>query len=759
MRQNLTKYKYPLILFILITLICCFIFIPYIISDTEFVLGWDMRTLYSSNFEGLRNLINSCLKNKELPFWSWTSFLGNDYYSSKLFYFQDIFDYPFAFTNWNYYTIIKIQTYLKFVTAGFSFYAYARFNKYQYKTSIIGSLMFAFSAYGLQTMMHPFFGSFYVFLPLYFLAIDNYIYNKKYFGYIFITFFLLVNNYYLFYSVSIFTILYFIYRYYCFHKKLKGFFIAAIPLIGSYFLGLLLSSFALVPEALAILSNERVGASSSILTYDSIIPYLNYIVSIFIPTSIFANRDTAISTIYSYVSTNESVMAVFLWASSLLFLLFPQLFNDKKKSLKYYISLGTIILFSLIPFLSSFMHGFSEPSFRWLQSPTFFLIIIVLPFIENLSLINIKKLKFTLFIAILIIIFSTPITAMISGYDFSKMINEYLMLVPFIITALLCYLAIKHYNYKFITLSLCLELAICSMFSYYFCPFFSKFDKNTMHQIHHVLQNEDDFNNYMLNIDNENENDFYRVYVDPSSVYWDMSINLNLDFNIMGLLSYDSTYNSTVNDLKKVDDIEAYLPWTFDIRNTDIINFVNTKYAIVTDESQVPFKNYEYVTDFNYFKIYENLDYYNLGKTYTKIITYEEYISSNQLNDYIICNENDYEEIKQYIGNTTSYIDTVSKTNNTLYATITCNEDSFLIISVPNDPGWHISVNGEKVNSYQVNGGFMGIPIKSGYNEIYLSFTPYGFKLGIFMSFIGIILIISIYAFQKSKKSENNHKR
>ncbi len=754
MKKRFYKIKYPLILFGLLTIICGFIFIPYLLSDTEFVLGWDMRTLYSSNFEGLRNFIHSCIENKELPFWSWHSFLGNDYYSSKLFYFQDIFDYPFAFTSLSYYTVIKIQTYLKFITAGFCFWAYARFNKHSEKTSIIGSLMFAFSAYGLQTMMHPFFGSFYVFLPLYFLAVDNYIYNKKYLGYIFITFFLLINNYYLFYSVSIFTILYFIYRYFSVHKKIKGFMLSALPLIGCYFIGILLSSFALVPEALAILANERVGASSSILVYDSIIPYLNYITSIFIPTSILANRDSAISVIYSYVSANESVMAVFLWSSSLGFLLLPQLFNDKKKRLTNALPLMIISLFALIPFLSSFMHGFSEPSFRWLQSSTFFLIVIILPFIEHLETIDSKKLKTTLYIAILIILFSTPLTTFLTNNNFAAMFKEYLLLLPFIFTAIFIYIAIKKQNQKFIIIALVTELSICSLFSYYISPFFSSFDKKTIKQIHNVLLNENDFNNYMISIDPKNQTDFYRVYVDPSAVYWDMSINLNLDFNIMGLLAYDSTYNATVNDLKRLSDIEAYLPWTFDIRDKDIINFVNTKYAIVTDESQVPFANYQYITDFNYFKIYQNTDYYNLGKTYTNLITYDNYSETSQLDDYVICETEDYDEIKNLLGKEVVYIEDVTKTNNTLYTTIETTEDGFIVISVPNDPGWSVSVNGNKITPFQVNGGFMGIPIQAGYNEIYMSFIPHGLKLGLIMSMTGMLLTLAliIINYQKNKK-------
>ena len=47
-------------------------------------------------------------------------------------------------------------------------------------------------------MMHPFFASFFVFLPLYFAGIDRYIMERKKGLFILMVFFLFVNNYYLF---------------------------------------------------------------------------------------------------------------------------------------------------------------------------------------------------------------------------------------------------------------------------------------------------------------------------------------------------------------------------------------------------------------------------------------------------------------------------------------------------------------------------------------------------------------------------------
>ena len=125
-------------LFLFISLIFAVMIIPYLLTGTAFILGWDMRTIYSSNFENLRTMLAQWKNTGTLPYWSWVNFLGNDFYSSKLFYFNDFWEYFFAFTNLKYTDAIIWMTYLRFLTAGFSFYAYARYNRYSEHTSILG---------------------------------------------------------------------------------------------------------------------------------------------------------------------------------------------------------------------------------------------------------------------------------------------------------------------------------------------------------------------------------------------------------------------------------------------------------------------------------------------------------------------------------------------------------------------------------------------------------------------------------------------
>ena len=744
-----------IILLALLSLIASFIFVPYLTGKTAFILGWDMRQLYSSNFEALRTMLKSALQTRTMPYWSWVSFLGNDYYSSKLFYFQDVFDYPFALTNLSYTSVIMIQTYLKFLVAGFAFYYYSGYQDWSRRTRILGSLVFAFSAFNLQTMMHPFFGSFFVFLPLYFLGIDRYLHEHRTGLFTFMVFFLFVNNYYLFYSVSIFSILYFLWRYKKEHNSYRGWLKEALHLIVWYLTGFLLSGIVVIPEVMAILANSRVGQRSSILLFHSIQPYLEYLSGIFTPTSALANRDTAIASVYSYTSTNDSVMAVFLWATSICTLLFPQLFcrtnPEHRKNSLFLIAISAI---ALVPILSSIMHGFSEPSFRWLASPSFLLIISVLPYLDHPERINPSLLKKTAIAAPFLLLSYAPLTAVLTGKQLASVMSEYWLILLFVPTLTLTGWAMIRRKQQIMIISTVIELCLVSFFSFYGNPAFTKVTKQSAERSTQILGAKDEYNQYLLKENPVNSSQFYRNYIQKDTVYWQESINYNLNFNIMGVLSYDSTYHSSANDLKKLADIESYLPWTFDIENPDILNLVSVKYALVTAEEQVPFKNYRYVDDYYSMKIYENLDYINLGKTYTTLMTYDQYQGNDTsiVTTSIICHKDDEDAIRNYLGTEEVQCSTAKAGSNSLYADITTKEKGFAVLSVPYDKGWTVFLNGEKVTTYEVNGGLTGVPVPSGYSEIYMYYQPYGLKYGAICNCAGILLYIIIVIFKKRSR-------
>ena len=749
----------PLYLFILITLICAVIFVPYFLTGKAFILGWDMRTIYSSNFENLRTMTDSWRNSGTLPYWSWVNFLGNDFYSSKLFYFNDFWEYIFVFTSLPYSEAIVYMTYLRFLTAGFCFYAYARYNKYSDFTCILGSLLFTFSAYLIQIMRDPFFASFITFLPLYFLAVDRYICEKKAYFYIFMVFFMFLNSYYLFYMTSLFTILYFIWRWNKEYGNFKDMMKQAIRLIGYYIIGFLISGIIVIPEILNILNNSRVGARSAVLIYESILPYLEYLSGIFTPTSIVAYRSDAIAHLYIYDTPNHQLMAVYLWAGSVCAILFPQLFANKENRTLAIINTVIISLVACVPILSSIMHGFSEPSFRWMANVTFLLIAAVLPFIENPVNIN-KRLLIVSSLLVACLLAGTPLlfNRLLQVGNIQEGYRYLLCCVPFVLIN--GYALLRNWK-PVLLMGTVAELCVVCFCSFYCNELMTAISKTDFDRLGTIMGNKNYYNEWTLTLDPENEHSFYRSYIDPDTVYFGRGTNSNLDANIMGLMAYDSTYLASTNDLVLLDEKQVvdYLPWTFDIRNPDIMTLVSTKYAIVGKDQKCPFNNSERIGHYaDSWDVYLNKDYINLGKTYTDVMTYDDYTveQSDRIIKTVICHREDYEEIKGLIGKEEVTCYSAHAEGNHVSAGIQTAEKGFAVLSVPFDKGWSATVNGTSVKTYCVSGGMTGIPLEAGENDIQMWFAPQGLQTGKYCSAAGIVLFLVLFICRQMANRKSN---
>ena len=741
-----------------VLVICAVIFVPYFITGKAFILGWDMRTIYSSNFENLRTMTDALRTDHTLPYWSWVNFLGNDFYSSKLFYFNDFFEYFFVFTKLPYSEAIVWMTALRFLTAAFGFYAYCRYQKASDFTCMIAPLLFAFSAYLLQIMRDPFFASFIAFLPLYYLSVDRYIREGKPFFFVFMVFFMFLNSYYLFYMTSLFTILYFIWRWHKEYGSLKGMMNRAVILIGYYLIGFLISGIIVIPEILNIIHNSRVGTRSSVLVYESLVPYLNYVSGLFTPTSTVAYRPDGISSVYLYDTPNHQLMAVYVWAGSVSALLFPQLFAKENERGITIVNTLIISAIALVPILSSVMHGFSEPSFRWLANVTFLLVAAILPVLDHLKTINRSLLVVTTILCAAGLILTPPVFASILGV--TDIHDGYLVLMACVPFILINAFALYQNKKAVLLISTVLELCVVCFFTYYGNPSQSAVTKEDADRIPFILGEKNQFNEWTLTLDPDNEHSFYRNYIDPDTVYFGMGTNYNLDANIRGLMAYDSTYLASTNDLILLDEenVIDYLPWTFDIQNPDIMTLVSAKYAVTGPDQASPFKNSELIGHYaDSWNVYLNLDYINLGKTYTGgVITYDDYDKSmsSEITDKIICHPEDYEEIKALPGSEDVQCYSAWAEGNHVSAGLRASEPGFAVLSVPYDRGWTVLLNGSPVKTYCVNGGMTGIAVAAGENDIQMWFAPQGLKIGEYCTIAGIVLCIAAAAgmhFRKKK--------
>ena len=127
----------------------------------------------------------------------------------------------------------------------------------------------------------------------------------------------------------------------------------------------------------------------------------------------------------------------------------------------------------------------------------------------------------------------------------------------------------------------------------------------------------------------------------------------------------------------------------------------------------------------------EHLDYVN---------NYND--SKNVLNTVYIDDENI--ELALYNDMNLEYtpLDIVDYSSDSMKAEITLNDSNILFIPIPNNGGWRIYANSERINPISVNGGFIGLPLKEGTSIIEMKFVPRGIIVGLLLSIIGTIYLL-----------------
>ncbi len=108
-----------------------------------------------------------------------------------------------------------------------------------------------------------------------------------------------------------------------------------------------------------------------------------------------------------------------------------------------------------------------------------------------------------------------------------------------------------------------------------------------------------------------------------------------------------------------------------------------------------------------------------------------------------------------------SPLENISHTNNTIDFTTNYSDKRFVVLSVPYDSGWKLTVNGVNTKYYKVDGGFIGLIANEGKNTYHLQYTSPGINKGLALSgicaflFIGATVTIEIVFNKKKKKEED----
>lgn len=764
------RYKKKLgeviILLTLVLVISAIIFLPYIYNNLPFMGGYDVRNTYRLFYQEFRNLLSNSIYQKTLPFWSWNTFVGNNFWSSKTFYLiGDIYNYLFIFSKLHYYNILMYLTLIKFIISAIGFYLFGSYRGWKFNTVLIGSLLYTFAAWPFKYVEQPMFLSFYSLIPLYFLSIELTFKNKSKLFFVLMVFILTLVNYYLVYTVIIVSIIYYTYRFIEEHNTFKGLFIRIVGFIPFFILGIALASFLLLPTIIFMSESNRLfNTTFNWFKFNDIKVYLSLISNMFIPSSSYIGKAIQWNgnlEFSSFFETNTyQTREIMMWVGSITSILtIYGVFDPNKKLSKlnrfFYFLLFLIIL---LPIGDAFMHGLSEPSFRWLFFVVFMNLYVSMNYLDNAIFLNqdlLKKITTSICIILIgLLAYSIYITNE-SYLKYTRMIFIFLIFIALIFLSY--YMFSQSKLRKYLILLVILEVSLNSYFSFFDNQIVNSFSWNHIRNSEVVLGKDyNQLKNYLKQFDDESE--YYRIYAPYDSIYWYMSLNMNLVYNFSDVKTYDSTYQPALNDLFKIYP-EIYIsPQIWNITKPELIDFMSVKYAVVRESNELPHSNFILIGDYLGFQVYKNDNYRSVVQSTSEVISYDQVdIPFSSYNpNLVIAKTEDLELIKKYQNdNNIISLKYINLYQNMLTGTIESSDTTFLVSSIAYDKGWRVYINDIEMETYSVNGGFLGFPSLKGNQEVKLYFMPIGFKEGFIISGISLVILIVYFGYNAYKSNKN----
>lgn len=285
--------------------------------------------------------------------------LGADYLSSLSFYSLfdpfNIFYMIFPFGDLVNYTLTMA---LKQLACAITMFAYLRYKKVRNSRALILSIAYMLTGYIAYTFVrHYNLATAPIYFPLVMLGVEKLHKGERPFVFVLSLFFALVSNFYLFFSVSVFTVAYSIAYY--FHDSAQkgrkisvgGFFAKLVPIGLYYLLGVALAGVLLLPSAYGFLHSARSGSKG--LDFFSFEVFLTQTASLVLPVP---------GRCYSSLCLNLANAVLALYA----------LFKMNKKTRIYGVFCILLTVGYLLPVFGYAMNIFNYSNNRWSYGLSFF---------------------------------------------------------------------------------------------------------------------------------------------------------------------------------------------------------------------------------------------------------------------------------------------------------------------------------------------------------------------------------------------------
>lgn len=727
-------------------------------------------------------------------FWSNTTDLGANFIGSYSFYLlgSPFFWITLPFPNSVVPYLMGPLLILKFACAAFTSYLYIRRFTRTPSAAQLGAFLYAFSGFTVYNIFFNHFHESIILFPLLLLSLELLITENRRFVFSITVCACAVSNYFFFFGMVVFTVIYFFVRLFsgAIKVKLSHF----LCIVFEAVLGIALSAAILLPSLLAIIDNSRV--SNILLGWDALMYgkeqiYGNILQCFFFPPDIparpvfFPEANVKWSSLGGWLPL-FSMVGVFTWFS-----------QRKKHWLKTLI--GICIFMALVPILNSAFYAFNTSYYaRWFYMPILMMCLATVSLTEDSNVDWSFGYKWVLGItvAISLVIGFFPQKNSEGELEFgifSRGANteDYMVyLCRFWITCLIAIIGL-------VILGLILKLLKNNRKSFYraaipcvciitviYANFFIACGRSHSHEVKEVVI--DQLIEGEVDLEDDSE---FRIDV------YDGADNTSMYLGYSGINAFHSVVPASVFEFYDYVGIERVVgsrPSTdaYTIRPLLSVKYLlNSKYSdsfVYEDTGETLMPGYKYLKTDNGYYIYENENYIPYG------FSYEYYMSKDFCDKYpsddraalmlkaILLDDEQIEKYGYMLKNIETdsdigYLNDDNKTtlsctytamqydckkladtsatnfkfgNRGFSATVSRTSENLVFFSIPYDKGWSATVNGEEVKIEKVNSGFMAVRVNAGISEIRFSYMTPGLLDGLAITTVSsVILLVYIITF------------
>lgn len=759
------------------------LFVPYMFFDNGYFLFYGDYNVQQIPFY---QHCHAAVKSGNIG-WDFFTDLGTDFLGSYSFYLLDspFFWLTIPFPNSFVPYLVAPLLIIKFAFSALTAYCYIRRFTRRADSARLGALLYAFSGFSVYNIFFNHFHEPIVFFPLLLLSVELLLTENRRGLFALAVAVCAISNYFFFFGMVIFTVIYFIVRLYSKAIKITvgRFLIFAFEAV----IGLLMAAILLLPSIAIISSNSRLSEillGWNAITYGKEQIYLNIIQCFFFPPDIparpvfFPGADVKWSSLGGWLPL-FSMVGVFA------------LFINKKQSwIKRVITV--CIVMALVPFLNSAFYGFNTAYYaRWYYMPILLMCLATAMLTEENGINWSSGYKWTLGITItfaaVIGFFPQKDTDGNLIFGLYTQDDSYIYAARFFIAVAIALISLlvlglllkliktdRTLFYKGATICVII-ISIIYGNVYIACGRSHSYDIGDV-MIDSLIEGEvklDDADNYRIDtyecVDNtamylgyQSINAFHSIVPGSVMEFYDFIGEERM------VASRPSTKNYALRSLLSVKyllnrkDGESFI----DKSGTSIMTgykYLSTQdgYYVYENENYIP-----YGFSYNYYMSYEYCESFSKSSraslmlkaillTDKQIEKYKDYLTDlKSLETYNadatttlgISEEsfhNDCAELKK----TSAQIFKINK--NGFRAEVIREDKNLVFFSIPYSDGWSATVNGKKVEIEKVNVGFMAVPVDKGVSVIEFTYETPFLSEGILITLISLCIFLVYFIFSR----------